>query len=90
MREVVAKLKDFDWISVGWTAVWVVLILLAIKVILRLVNAALRRFEQRLTDRVAARADGFEHKKRAETLSGLLRQAAVVGIWVVGALVVLG
>jgi small conductance mechanosensitive channel len=89
MKEVVARFKDVDWISVGWKALWVVLILLAIKVILRLVNSASCRFEKRLTDQVAESVDGFEQKKRAETLSGLLRQAAAVGIWVLGALVVL-
>jgi moderate conductance mechanosensitive channel len=83
------------FVHIGWERVLtaglrILLVLVLAWVALRLARSALQRLEQHLIYRGVVEGGGpTEASKRADTLVRLLRQAVVIVIWVMAALVVL-
>jgi small conductance mechanosensitive channel len=76
-------LGTLPWKEVLYKAVYVLIVLVLTQLLLRLVKSALVRFEEFLVAKTADDDRPVENQKRAETLTRLLRQAAVVVIWVI-------
>lgn len=90
MNTIMSYLEGIDWPALVATTLRIALILVLVRVIVTLLGTALRRFEQRLVARDQAVGEVVtEASKRAETLVRLLRQGAMVLLWLVTALVVL-
>lgn len=83
-------IENFDWETMMFTALRVLLILVIAWIALKVVRRLLQKMEQSLLD-VETRAEEppSEQAKRVETLIRLLRQAIVIVVWVVALLVVL-
>jgi len=77
------------WLPMVAPAIRVALIVFAALVAARLVRGLVPRVRQRAVERMTAggaRATAGELEKRARTISGIVRKGAVLGIWVVAAM----
>jgi small-conductance mechanosensitive channel len=84
-------LSQLDWGAYAATAVRVLLVYLAVKLAIGLVRRGLRRLQGRLAERdQKGGASSAEAAKRGQTIHHLLEQVAVVGLWLLGILVMLG
>jgi moderate conductance mechanosensitive channel len=86
-----AQVMALDWTALGLAALRVGIVLL----VARLAVVLLRRAFATLERRMAARAEeggaaAAEARKRAETLTRLLRQGAILVTWIIAGLILLG
>jgi len=80
-----------NWAEVGLTALQIAAVLIAAKLLTGLLRQGLTKLETKLAHRDnATGVSEIENAKRIETLTRLIRQAAVVLLWVMAALIVLG
>lgn len=83
-------LEKFDWETIMFSALRILLILVVAWIVVKIVMIALRRLEERLLQRGKAEGElPSETAKRAETLVRLLRQAVVIMIWMIVGLIAL-
>jgi small-conductance mechanosensitive channel len=83
-------IETFDWETVMFTALRVLLILVVAWIALKVIRRVLQKLEHRLLyAQQAATEPASEQAKRIETLIRLLRQGVVIVLWVVVLLVIL-
>lgn len=89
--DVVEKLSaSISWQSILQNSLRILLILVLAWVAMMLVRSGLNRLEKRLIERGKVEGEApTESAKRAETLVRLLRQAVIIVVWVIVALIVL-
>jgi moderate conductance mechanosensitive channel len=76
--------------NIGIVALRIVLIIVGVWIALMILKGALRRLEKTLIHRAESEGEGaFESTKRIETLTQLLRQATVIIVWAIAALIIL-
>lgn len=88
MDLIVKFAEQLDWENLMFSAIRVLFILFAAWIVLKIVRRLLRKLEQHLTSSAAEQAS-TEQQKRVETLIRLIRQAIIIVIWTIVALVVL-
>jgi small conductance mechanosensitive channel len=85
-----AYLTNFQWETVIFTGLRILLILVLFWGLMSAVRIALRRLEAQLIERGQAEGEvPSESAKRAETLVRLLRQGVIIMLWVVAGLIIL-
>lgn len=90
MDPIIDLVQQIDWKSVALTSFKILFILVAAWVVRIVLRVALRRMEQTLMNRSMAEGETpTESTKRVETLSRLLRQAAMIVVWLIAGLIVL-
>lgn len=81
---------QMNWGGYGTTTLRILLIIVGVWIAMALLRGLLHRLEKTLIRRAAAEGEGaFESTKRVETLIQLLRQAVVIVVWIVAALIIL-
>ncbi len=91
MHQLTEYFAGLDWVAIGGAVFRMLLILVVAQVLVTLLGKVFRRLEDQFTRRAEAAGEGAgEAKKRAETLVRLLRQGALLLVWVVTGLVLLG
>ncbi len=90
MDTLLSLLDEFRWEAVIATSLRVLVILLIAYLIIKAVNSALDRLENKLVQRGKAIGEPpTEVQKRAETLIKLLRQGIFIVIWILAVLILL-
>ncbi len=90
MEIVLKYLGHVNWEDLLVTSMRILLILILLWIGMTAVKVALSRLEQRLLDKGANTGEiASESAKRAETLVRLLRQGAMIVLWMIGALIIL-
>jgi small-conductance mechanosensitive channel len=83
-------IENFQWETVIFTGLRILLILVLFWGLMSAVRIALRRLEAQLIERGQAEGEVLsESAKRAETLVRLLRQGVIIMLWVVAGLIIL-
>ncbi len=90
MELITELLAKINWTALMFTALRIVLVLLLIGLLLRAMKRVLDAWQIHLRNRAKDQGEiPSEAAKRAETLVRLVRQAAVIGLWVMGMLIIL-
>lgn len=90
MDNVIVDLQKIEWVTMSFTAMRILLILVLMRIALALLRRGLDKLESRLiAGDTAVAGPSLESAKRAKTLSKLLFQGVAILIWLTGMLVVL-
>jgi len=90
MEQLSEYFTQLDWEGLGVHALRITLIIVGAWIALAILKGLLLRLQKTLMRRAEAEGEGaFESTKRVETLTRLLRQAMVIVVWIVTALIIL-
>lgn len=90
MQQIIKYFTQLHWEDLILTGLRILVILVIVWIALAILKGLLNRMQKTLIHRAQAEGEGsIESTKRVETLTRLLRQAIVIVVWVVAALIIL-